>query len=51
LRRFIASEVETRVARALLGGDLPAGAQIRLDVKDSELVIDFVTDPTHEAVS
>jgi ATP-dependent Clp protease ATP-binding subunit ClpB len=51
LRRFIANEVETRIARALLGGDLSQGARIRVDGKDDDVVIDFVTTGSREAVS
>jgi ATP-dependent Clp protease ATP-binding subunit ClpB len=39
LRRFISREVETRVARALLRGDLPEGSTIVLDVVDGELTV------------
>jgi ATP-dependent Clp protease ATP-binding subunit ClpB len=39
LRRFISREVETRVARALLRGDLPEGATIVVDVADGELTV------------
>jgi ATP-dependent Clp protease ATP-binding subunit ClpB len=42
LRRFIAHEVETRIGRALLAGDVPDGATIRVTVVDGELVV------THE---
>jgi ATP-dependent Clp protease ATP-binding subunit ClpB len=31
LRRFIAHEVETRIGRALLSGDVRDGAMIRVD--------------------
>ena len=51
LRRYIAHEVETRIARALLAGDLPQGARIRVDGKDDDVVIDFVTTGSREAVS
>jgi ATP-dependent Clp protease ATP-binding subunit ClpB len=51
LRRFIANEVETRIARALLGGDLSPGTRIRVDGKDDDVVIDFVTTGSREAVS
>jgi ATP-dependent Clp protease ATP-binding subunit ClpB len=40
LRRFIAREVETRVGRALIAGEIADGAVIRLDVADGELVVD-----------
>jgi ATP-dependent Clp protease ATP-binding subunit ClpB len=39
LRRFIQREVETRIGRALLAGDIRDGASIRLDVRDGELVV------------
>ena len=39
LRRFIAREVETRVGRALLRGDLPEGGVISVDVVDGELTV------------
>ena len=32
LRRFIAREVETRVGRALLRGDLPEGGEVFVDL-------------------
>jgi ATP-dependent Clp protease ATP-binding subunit ClpB len=49
VRRFIAGEVETRIARALLGGDLSQGARIRVDAKDDD-VVDFVTTGSRRAV-
>jgi ATP-dependent Clp protease ATP-binding subunit ClpB len=45
LRRFIAHEVETRIGRALLSGDILDGAVIRVAVRDGELAI------THENAS
>jgi ATP-dependent Clp protease ATP-binding subunit ClpB len=39
LRRFIAREVETRVARALLRGDVAQGGVISVDVVDGELTV------------
>jgi ATP-dependent Clp protease ATP-binding subunit ClpB len=39
LRRFISREVETRVARALLRGDLPEDSTIVVDVTDGELTV------------
>jgi len=41
LRRFIAREVETRIGRALLGGDIHDGASIRVDVADGELAVGY----------
>jgi ATP-dependent Clp protease ATP-binding subunit ClpB len=40
LRRFISHEVETRIGRALLKGDLPDGSAIRVDTRDGELVVE-----------
>jgi ATP-dependent Clp protease ATP-binding subunit ClpB len=39
LRRFIAREVETRIGRALLAGDVGDGAVIRVGLSEGELVI------------
>jgi ATP-dependent Clp protease ATP-binding subunit ClpB len=39
LRRFIQREVETRIARALLAGDIADGSTITLDVVDGDLVV------------
>ena len=39
LRRFIQREVETRIARALIGGDIRDGATITVDAEDDELVV------------
>ena len=41
LRRYIAREVETRVGRAMIAGDVADGAVIRIDVVDDELVVDY----------
>ncbi len=45
LRRFISREVETRVGRALLGGDILDGATITVGIHDGELQVDFENDP------
>ena len=41
LRRFIAREVETRIGRALLAGDVRDGAVIRVDYIDGELAVSY----------
>jgi ATP-dependent Clp protease ATP-binding subunit ClpB len=48
LRRFIAREVETRVARALLRGDLPDGGVISVDLVDGELTVVSTGGPPEE---
>jgi ATP-dependent Clp protease ATP-binding subunit ClpB len=45
LRRYISHEVETRIARALLGGDVRDGATIRVDAANGELVITYENPP------
>jgi ATP-dependent Clp protease ATP-binding subunit ClpB len=42
LRRYISHEVETRIGRALLSGDVMGGATIRVDAADGELVVNYV---------
>jgi ATP-dependent Clp protease ATP-binding subunit ClpB len=42
LRRFIAHEVETRIARALLGTDVREGAMVRVDADGGELTVSFL---------
>jgi ATP-dependent Clp protease ATP-binding subunit ClpB len=39
LRRFISHEVETRIGRALLTGEIIDGATITLDAEGDELVV------------
>lgn len=39
LRRYIQREVETRIGRALVAGDIRDGATIIVDVEDDELVV------------
>jgi ATP-dependent Clp protease ATP-binding subunit ClpB len=46
LRRFIAREVETRVARALLRGDVPDGGSITVDLVEGELVVEPTAEPS-----
>ena len=41
LRRFIQREVETRLARALLAGEVPEGARVSIDSRQDELTIDL----------
>jgi ATP-dependent Clp protease ATP-binding subunit ClpB len=48
LRRFIAREVETRVGRALLRGDLPDGGEVFVDLVDGELTVISRSGPPEE---
>jgi ATP-dependent Clp protease ATP-binding subunit ClpB len=41
LRRYIARDVETRIARALISGAVPDGAVIRIDYAEPELVVSY----------
>jgi ATP-dependent Clp protease ATP-binding subunit ClpB len=45
LRRFIAHEVETRIARALLRGEAQEHATIRVELRDDELAVTIETSP------
>jgi ATP-dependent Clp protease ATP-binding subunit ClpB len=47
LRRFIGHEVETRIGRALLGGEVLDGAVIHIDADDEHLIVTW-TNPGHE---
>jgi ATP-dependent Clp protease ATP-binding subunit ClpB len=41
LRRFIAREVETRIGRALLAGDVEDGSVIRVDAPEGEITVSY----------
>jgi ATP-dependent Clp protease ATP-binding subunit ClpB len=41
LRRFIARDVETRIGRALLAGDVEDGAVIQVDAVDGEITVSY----------
>src|SRR5258706_73551 len=45
LRRFIAREVETRIGRALLSGDIRPGAVINVAYSDGELTVTYPNQP------
>jgi ATP-dependent Clp protease ATP-binding subunit ClpB len=45
LRRFIAREVETRIGRALLSGDVHDGAVIRVTLREGELAVEYQNRP------
>ena len=46
LRRFIAHELETRIGRALLAGDVGDGATIRVGVRDGQLEVTYKNKPS-----
>ena len=41
LRRYIQRELETRIGRALIAGDVPDGATLQVDLKNDDLVITY----------
>ena len=41
LRRFIAHEMETRIGRALIGGEVLDGATIKVEMVDGEIVVTY----------
>src|SRR4051794_21954333 len=41
LRRFIAHEVETKIGRALLRGDIAGGGKIRITAENGELTVNY----------
>ena len=45
LRRYLAHELETRIGRALLSGELREGAVIRVDGRAGELRVSFAPEP------
>ncbi|MGH8872908.1 MAG: ATP-dependent chaperone ClpB [Acidimicrobiia bacterium] len=49
LRRFISHELETRIGRALIGGEVHDGSEIRIELDDGDLVVEF--DSQAEAVT
>jgi ATP-dependent Clp protease ATP-binding subunit ClpB len=49
LRRLIQREVETRIGRALLSGDIHDGATITLDTEGAELVVSWQNRGADEA--
>jgi ATP-dependent Clp protease ATP-binding subunit ClpB len=51
LRRFISHEVETRIGRALLGGDVRDGATVRVDAKGDELLVTYENPPRSQAAA
>ena len=42
LKRYLQHELETRIARALIAGELPEGGKVRVDATDEELRIDLI---------
>jgi ATP-dependent Clp protease ATP-binding subunit ClpB len=51
LRRFISHELETRIGRALIGGEVDDGATIRIELVEGELEVDYENrEPEPDAV-
>jgi ATP-dependent Clp protease ATP-binding subunit ClpB len=51
LRRFIAREVETRIGRALLTGEIQDGAVIRVELENDRLVVRHENPPDETGTS
>ena len=49
LRRYISHEVETKIGRALLRGEVAEGIVITVDAKDGELVVTYTADENRVA--
>jgi ATP-dependent Clp protease ATP-binding subunit ClpB len=47
LKRYLQHEVETRVGRRMLAGEVEPGATIRIDARNDELVVDVMTPALH----
>jgi len=45
LKRYLQREVETRVGRRLLAGEAEAGATVKIDATEDELIVDIVGAP------
>ena len=45
LRRFLQHELETRIGRALIGGEVRSGGVVRVDVRDGVLKVDIESPP------
>ncbi|MCW3003509.1 MAG: ATP-dependent chaperone ClpB, partial [Conexibacter sp.] len=51
LRRYIQRDVETRIARALIAGDIADGATIFVDARDGELAIRWEAPPSGDGAA
>ena len=49
LRRFLQRELETRIGRALIGGEVRNGGAVRVDARDGVLNVDIESPPEMEA--
>jgi ATP-dependent Clp protease ATP-binding subunit ClpB len=49
LRRYIQHEVETKIGRALLGGEVFEGVTVRIDAVAGEVVVTFVNEESRSA--
>jgi ATP-dependent Clp protease ATP-binding subunit ClpB len=51
LRRFISHELETRIGRALIGGEAQEGATIAIDVAEGDLTVEFHNPDSHSGAT
>ncbi|MEM8997055.1 MAG: type VI secretion system ATPase TssH, partial [Acidobacteriota bacterium] len=45
LKRFLQRQLETRIGRALIAGDVTEGATLEVDLRDGELAVDIGAPP------
>jgi len=48
LKRFLQRQVESKVGRAIIAGDIGDGSTVRIDVRDGELAVDVNATPAAE---
>ncbi|MEO1368765.1 MAG: hypothetical protein AAFX50_16440, partial [Acidobacteriota bacterium] len=46
LKRFLQRQLETRIGRALIAGDVTEGATLQVDLRDGELTVDIGASPS-----
>jgi ATP-dependent Clp protease ATP-binding subunit ClpB len=51
LRRYLAHEIETRIGRALLRGNVPDGATIHIGINDHELTVNYDNPSTDDVAA
>ncbi len=47
LRRYLQREIETRIGRSLIAGDVPEGSTLKVDLQNNEIVVGTYTPAEH----